>query len=311
MIFNSGSQWSYPYDGNPAPNTILNTYNCYTSLQTSLANGTVPVSSYTNTSYSGNYPSTSLYNVMANLHPYCGLYSGASKAPGYYNDGYPGNNAPGFGQIVTALQNSVLNQFHINFPIICTEFGQYDLPWSDYNNGVISNGDAYQYNLTGLSYPANPDYIVPTGVTLGTPYYIGYWINSSGQIVYGPPIVGYLEDCNELFVSHTAWAVRPNAGGSGNGIGCNPNTTGFGWQATQPDVFSGGYLYAGTDPDGSTSCSTNNGMYLISSANQLLNATYDSNIGGYTNRGANYLNGYQGSDFNYLFKNFYYTKNNV
>jgi len=48
-------------------------------------------------------------------------------------------------------------------------------------------------------------------------------------------------------------------------------------------VFSGGYTYAGTDPDGGSSCSTINGMFIISSSNQLLNSTYNS--GNYINAG--------------------------
>lgn len=308
MIFNNGAQWSYPYDGNPAPNTINNTYNCFTKLQSAIVNGTVPISSYTNTNYNGSYPVTSFNNIIANLHPYCGLYSGASKAPGYYNNSYSGNNQPGFGQIVSALQNPALSSFYISFPNISTEFGQYDLPWSAYNsNNIILNGSAYAYNLTNLNYPSNPPYIVPSGVTLGTPYYIGYWINSIGEIEYGPPIIGYLNDFNQLNVSFTVWAMRPNSGGSGNGIGCNPNTTGFGWGATQPDTFSGGFSYPGTDPDGSASCSTTNGMFIISSSNQLLNSTFNTSTGNYNNNGANNLNGYQGPDFNYLFTNYFYT----
>jgi hypothetical protein len=159
--------------------------------------------------------------------------------------------------------------------------------------------------LDSLDYPANPDYIIPSGVTLGTPYYIGYWINSSNTQEYGPPMIGYMNDFKELNISFTVWAFRINSGGSGNGDGCNPNTSGFGWTATQPDISSGGLSYPGSDPDGSVSCSLTLGANIISSSTQLLNASKGTS-NSYINFGANYLNGYQGVDFNYLFTKYFY-----
>jgi len=239
MLFNNNAQWSYPYDGNPAPNTILNTYNCFTKLQTSIEEGLITQIKYSKinkickcSKQKLNYISSLFYNVIANLHPYCGLYSGASKAPGYYNNIYPNNNQPGFGQIVSALHNQTLNYFYINFSIICTEFRQYDLSWSNYDSSnIIQDGSAYSYNLSNLNYPANPPYIIPSGVSLGSPNYIGFWIDSVGSINYGPPIIGYLNDFIELNISFTIWDMRPNSGGSGNGIGCNSRVTGYGWEA--------------------------------------------------------------------------------
>jgi hypothetical protein len=112
MNFNSGEQWSYDYPGNPNPNSILDTYNCFTELKNAIINGTVPVYQG-NTILNGNYPSSPFVNTIVNLHPYCGLYSGASKAPGYYNSVY-NTNKPGFGQIVAALQNTNFTQFYID-----------------------------------------------------------------------------------------------------------------------------------------------------------------------------------------------------
>jgi len=296
--------------------TIYNTYNCFTCLMDAITN-TNTNSGTTNqvviTPGGSSYFSAQEFNnCMMNLHPYCGLYSGATKAPGLYNiDGYGTYNAlPGFGQMLYCLQNSSFNNFYVPIPIICTEFGTYDLPWSAYYGTASSNPLTYCYNVSGsdtatingtsytnpnITYPNPPNYGVST-ITLGTPYYTGNWISSAtGNLVFGPPVIGYLEDINNFNVNFCIWAWRPNEGGNGNGYNYNQSST-YGWSATNPDIVSGTYSTPGnyiTSADGTFLNS------FVTSSTQSQTQDPEFTYGSITN------DPYNGMDFQYIFNNYF------
>jgi hypothetical protein len=329
MVFDTSStssQWD------STTNTInTNTYNGFTTLSDAIVDGAI----YLNSSQGapgGYFPATTFSNVMLNLHPYVGLYSGGNKHPGYYDASYyssnPTNNLTsstqivGFAQIVTALQTQGTN-FSMPNPIICTEFGQYDLPWGNWAT-PSTNPTTYQYSSQYFSVPANTVKLVASqGSTYGLPYYNGNYVDASGNNTAMPGIVGLYEDFKSLNISFCAWACRPNSGGNGfvstsyNTISWlvgNNNPYFFGWNqdtnawaAFQPDVITGcqdafiNYQFgetASTPPTYTPTSLPDEKLYLspISSANQDLNS-----ITAETNYGA------MGADFQYLIDNYYNT----
>ena len=215
---------------------ILNTYNSFTTLRDAII-----------TSKSSN----NLYNVIFNLHPYCGLYSGATKHAGYYDSYYyknpyvpsseinsstdqpkSGYTSPdiaiaGFGQICSALQEqdyfgkNTTSAFYLGYPLICTEFGNYDLPWGNYKTfptSQIQTDDeslkyAYSDNYFNVSYTSA--IVNQNGAIYGEPYYAGRYVDSSGKIYAIPGIIGYLTDFEKHNISFCLWAIRPNSGGDG------------------------------------------------------------------------------------------------
>lgn len=340
MIFDTSStssQW------NTSDNTInTSTYNGFTTLRDAIENGTVYLDSANPTG--GYFAEEHFTNVMLNLHPYIGLYSGGKKHAGYYDASYIGETdtsfnsttpIAGFAQIITALQTQGTN-FAMPFPIISTEFGQYDLPWGGWGNATPSTIPAtYQYSSQYFSVPANTVKLVESqGSTYGTPYYNGNYVDATGKSTAMPGIVGLMEDFASLNVSYCAWACRPNSGGnglvdlSGNGYNNDPvyeaiswlvpnNNPGptdsnyawtqdlNAWSAFQPDVITGcsnsyiNYQYGeapATAPSTKITSLPNATLYLAPIS--ISNQTLNTNSSE-TNWGA------MGPDFQYLIDNYY------
>jgi hypothetical protein len=314
MTFDTSAQW------NSATHTIkTDTYNGFTMLSDAIYNGSV----YNNSSQGalgGYFPATTFTNVMLNLHPYIGLYSGGNKHAGYYDTSYDTQIA-GFAQIITALQTQGTS-FSMPCPIICTEFGQYDLPWGNWSTAPSSDPTTYAYSSQYFEAPANTVELVKSqGSSYGTPLYNGNYINANGTNTAMPGIVGLFEDFKSLNVSFCAWACRPNSGGNGfistsnNAISWlvgNNNPYYFGWNkdfnawsAIQPDVITGcqdafiNYQYDETATSAPTyvpAALPDAKLFLepISSENQDLNS-----ITSQTNYGA------MGADFKYLIDKYY------
>ena len=272
FTFNSGDQWNYKYNGiSPTVvNTLKNTYNCFTCLRDSIQKN--------NNLYVID-PETKepcvkgiFQNVLLNCHPYSGLYSGASKIGGYYNpDLGDGNNIVGYAQIIKSFQDPTMSNFYMSNPQICTELGQYDLPWNNYGSSTAS--------IRKIDYTYPDNYKVKNNVTLGTPHYRGSWFDSKGIENIGPAIIPYFQNFISFNVSFTIWAWRPNSGGNGDGVGCNPYYKGSGWSALQPDFVAGSLAYSGEE-----SCNGKLGSQVITRKTQNFN---------------NML-GCQGPDFGYI-----------
>jgi len=309
----SSGQWD------SATNSInTNTYNCFTTLQQAIENGSV-YSSSSSGSAGGYFAPYSFFNVLLNLHPYVGLYSGGTKHGGYYDSSYDTPIA-GFAQILSALQTPG-TAFSMSNPIICTEYGGYDLPWSTYSTNPSTSQSDYTYSSTYFSSAYTPQYVSSIGSAYGTPYYNGNYVNASGVSTALPGIVGFLEDFMAFNVSFCAWALRPNSGGNGQlqstltanswlVADSNPyyyswNQDTNAWAAFQPDVICGSanaYPYfqdgeSATSPPSTSPSSMPNAAYslqLISSTNQNLSTSSAE-----TNYGAN------GPDFQYILDNYY------
>jgi hypothetical protein len=329
MNFNtsiSSSQWD------TTNNSIVNTYNCFTTLR-------------------DNIGSANFYNVMLNLHPYVGLYSGALKHPGYYDSSYYNATTnsttsttvpiPGFGQIVSALQNPSLTNFYMNCPIICTEFGQYDLPFSTYstNNTQPLQASQFTYPSSYISAPVSSPslYYFLGSNNYSTPYYNGNYIDASGNTIFVPGIIGYLMDFKSLNVSFCAWAIRPNSGGCGqiyanNSSFCsqnyligtdnqyyyswNPDYNA--WAAFQPDVTTGSWCSYPQQPTSGSIWDTTptnlippsvpNPNALPVSPTSTSPSPFSLQLISSTNQNistSTYNYGCQGADFEFIFNNYY------
>ena len=328
MNFNTTSgngQWD------TSTNSInTNTYNCFTTLSDNIQNGTIYTSSSDTSSY---FDKTNFYNVLINLHPYVGLYSGGLKHPGYYDESYFSDTSssslytsnipiPGFGQIVAALQ-TIGTSFYVGCPNICTEYGGYDLPWSSYSTSPTNSATSYQYSDAYFTSGETVNLVGQSNY--GLPYYNGNYVDASGNNSSVPGIIGYLTDFVNLNVSFCVWAIRPNSGGNGQIINSsgsysanswilsnnNPSNYSWGqdtnaWAAYQPDVICGSansYINfqngeSATSAPSTTLTPPSSTLYfsLISSSNQDLSGNTASN-----NYGSN------GADFQYIFDNFYNT----
>lgn len=300
-----------------------NTYNCFTTLRDNITNGTIYINSLDPSS--GYFSGYSFYNILLNLHPYVGLYSGASKHAGYYDPSYYSaiSNTtttnipiPGYAQIITALQTNN-TPFYVGCPNICTEYGGYDLPWSTYSTTPSTDATSYQYSS---DYFTNCNTVqVAGGISnYATPYYNGNYVNASGESIACPGIIGFLTDFINLNVSFSAWGLRPNSGGNGENLSSetanswlmgdnNPNYYSWSqdtnaWAASQPDVLCGcanAYINfqngeTATIQPNVTPIPPSDTLYftLISYTNQDLSSNT-------INYGAN------GADFQYIFDNFY------
>lgn len=277
--FTGGDQWNYYYEGiDPTiANTLKNTYNCFTCLRDAVENNN---DLYVKNPSGGNYSPIPFENILLNSHPYSGLYSGAMKLGGYHNptlNDDPNNNIPGYAQIISSFQNSSMNNFYMSSPHIVTEYGQFDLPWSDYSSGTTDK------TSSDFAYPDN--YKNPLNATLGTPYYNGTWYDENNVQNIGAAIIPYFHNFISFNVSFTVWAWRPNSGGIGDAIGCNTYAPGYGWAATQPDFVSGSFSYSGNVVNGN-GCAGTLQSQIISSTTQDLNL--EENLG------------CQGPDFAYL-----------
>ena len=304
--------------------TIYDTYNCWTCVMDAITNtNTNPGTTNQVVTSSGGstyFSAQNFNNCLINIHPYVGLYSGATKAPGLYNvDGYGTYNAlPGFGQLVSCLQNSSFTNFYMSTPIICTEFGSYDLPWSAFYGTASSNPLTYCYNVTGsdtatinnisytnpnIQYPNPPNQGSGT-VTLGTPYYTGNWISSAtGALTYGPPLLGYLEDFSTFNISFCIWAYRPNEGGNGSGAtdAYGFGVSDFGWSGTNPDIVSGTSTTVGnliTNAEGTYL----NSFVTTSTQSQTQYPEFENSSSAGAGSGTD---PYNGIDFQYVFNNYF------
>jgi hypothetical protein len=277
MICDTTSNSSLDWDSES--NTInTSAENCFTTLF-----------KYINSNQNALGVTDAVNNVMCNLHPYAGYYVGANKYPGWYDESYysltPGTTQPvytsltklpGFAQFLDALTTPGFN-YYVDFPLICTEVGQYDVPFNSY----AMDGLTKEYLPSDFRYP--PAYFSNTNPlwnytqnNYGTPFYNGNYIppkithSPSGYIPRNeeginnigiprpvPPIIGFMMDMRLFNCSFCVWAVRPNAGGNGsyqvqyNGCSSNGLTstvtnptyttwvTNSGWNATQPDATTG------------------------------------------------------------------------
>jgi hypothetical protein len=331
MVFNTttnNGQWD------TSSNSInTNTYNCFTQLQQAIEGGDIYLSS--SDPSGGNFNQYSFYNCLLNLHAYCGLYTGGQNHPGYYDATYyssdpSGNynsNIPyvGFGQITSALIDSSGSQFYMPFPMICTEFGQYDLPWSNYTDSSSNQAQTnYQYSSDYFAYGDTVTYVGGES-TYGTPYYNGNYVDASGITTTCPGNVGYLTDFNNLNISHCAWALRPNSGGDGAityvsnnyapnswligdnnpdyyNWGQNPNA----WSGVSPDIICGSANAYVNFQDSETAYippeNTPTIMPDSSFCLQVIGYNNNQNVSTTTiNYGAN------GADFQYIIDNYYNT----
>jgi hypothetical protein len=325
MNFNTSlnnGQW------NSSTNSISNTYNCFTKLRDSIG-------------------SNNFYNVILNLHPYVGLYSGALKHPGYYDPSYNVQIA-GFGQIVSGLHNPSLTNFYMNCPIICTEYGQYDLPFSTYSTNNIQplNPVLFQYPNTYIqANGTNPSlYYFLGSSSYGSPMYNGNYVDISGNVIYVPGIIGYLNDFISLNVSFCAWAIRPNSGGCGQlysgssgtfysqnflmgtdniyYYGFNPDVNA--WAAFQPDIATGCWCAYPQQPSSAiyptlfstTPTSTSSPSIPINNPGTptTINNAYSLQLIGGNNQNlstSTFNFGCQGADFQFIFDNYYNTTPNL
>lgn len=305
-----------------------NTYNCFTTLSNAITSGTI----YKNSSdiSQGYFSSTNFNNVLLNFHAYVGLDSGGYTHPGYYDESYysttPNNTTTsgqpiaGFAQIVSGLQTTGLS-FSMNYPIICTEYGGYDLPWSTYSTTPSTDATSYRYSSDYFSNGLTVDLV---GISnYGTPYYNGNYVDASGTSIAYPGIVGFLTDFKNFNISFCAFSARPNSGGNGEIIesssasysanswllsNLNPsyptwNQDTNAWAAYSPDVLCGSanaYINfqngesATTPPALPIPTVPSAALYLslISYSNQDLSSNT-------INYGAN------GADFQYILDNFY------
>jgi hypothetical protein len=334
MKFNmTNGQW------NTDTNTInTGTYNCFTTLRDDITNGKIYKNS-TNPK-EGCYDAIVPNNILINLHPYIGLYSGGTKHGGYYDDMYTtddeyatseiavaGFAIAGFAQIIDALQGD--DTFSMNCPIICTEFGGYDLPWSTFSTTPSSNRLDYTYSEDYKTKSGTSKLIESQSSKYGKPTYNGRYIDLVGNVSFCPGIVGFLYDFKKLNVSFCAWAVRPNSGGNGNisntdhattysadGMVMSDNNPPYyvylkdlnGWAAIQPDVICGSanspinILPISDDP---TPTET---KYPVGFSQMPYNEFTLALIGDNKNQDLSTTNinyGANGADFKYIFDNFY------
>lgn len=276
---NSSPNWDI------SSNTIITTsQNCFTTLINYINNNQTLLGITSNTN-----------NIMCCLHPYAGFYSGGSKHPGWYDSTYYSSTQtvtdisgsqsspvytsstpiPGFAQFLDALTTiDSSSSYYVDFPIICTEIGQYDLPFSNY----AIYGPSGEYNASNLIYP--PEYFSTSNIlwnysstVYAVPFFNGNYVPpqvsstpsgflpSSKSSMPVPAIIGFLMDIKLYNCSFSCWAIRPNAGGNGtyqtnstnNGYVSNSYISGInnptyttwanssGWSATQPDVTTGSW----------------------------------------------------------------------
>jgi hypothetical protein len=275
---------------------IKNTYNCFTKLRDAVIGGTVvnPNSQY--------YTYNTFDGVIANLHPYAGFFNTtggeAQKNPGFSNISYQLQLADYLLALTQgkSRHNTDVPNFQIMFPIICTEYGQYNLPWSNWTTGnsVYNSGhstDPNSYLISGKAYT-------------------GQFYNQSLVETVGPALVGMHIDYQNYNISFTCWACRPN--------GNWDNYGGYEyWNPNQPDAMIGN-CYIGTEGYTNTtgpirliSCSD-----FSSTANphqpnysNCYNDACPSNGIGSGQTGSTNVDGYQtggtGADFLYLFNTYY------
>ena len=272
MLCDTTSNSSENWDN--TTNTIITTsQNCFTTLINYINNNQTLLGITSDTN-----------NIMCCLHPYAGFYTGAQKYPGWYDPSYYSANPstitpqytsstplPGFAQFLDALTTSNTT-YCVDFPIICTEIGQYDIPFNNYANA----GQSQTYTASNFQYPSeyfsnsNPLYYYNSD-NYGLPYFNGNYIPAqvsstpSGflpPIVSSmpvPPIIGYLMDIQLYNCSFSIWAIRPNTGGNGSyqvsNNSCvsnnlistinNPSYSSWisnsGWSGGQPDATTGSW----------------------------------------------------------------------
>lgn len=230
-----------------SPVSFLSTYNCWTKLNDAIISGKIPVldnngntiqvvnSSGDNEVQTFANSSNGLTGVIANMHPYSNSYC---KFPGYmYNttnsdtSSSPNNGGeePSLCNFLEALvygtnpsytssgettytytTSQDYTSFQISFPIICTEFGMYNLPWI---SSVSSDSTSYT-----TSYMNNPVVNQPpssnwTGIETTVPgnyNYYGEYYSAGGTATSAPFIVGYFENFQTFNISYTIWVLEPN-----------------------------------------------------------------------------------------------------
>jgi hypothetical protein len=313
-------------------NSINNTYNCFTKLRDSIVSS-----------------GWEFKSIMIGLHPYSGLYTGGGKHPGFYDSSYYSENPSGnlqsntqiagFGQLFSALQNPSLTNFYMSCPIICTEFGQYDLPFSTYATNQSLPATSFQYPDSYLNANAsNPSlYYFLGSSSYGKPYYNGNYVDANGNNMALPAIIGYLKDFKYHNVNFCVWAVRPNAGGCGQvystGNGSNDSLNYLisnnniyynswvldynAWGASQPDVTTGSWCSYPQRPVAGSIWSTTPTSTIAPTA--PINATppantvtpnnnYTMQLIGSSNQdvsSSTYNYGCQGPDFQYILSEYF------
>jgi len=214
-------------------------YNCWTKLNESIKNGSIPIMDISAKLTGKLYDKDpdGLKSVIANIHPYSNKYT---KFPGYmYNttntdvtkwpnngqqDSKEGNpNLCNFLQALLRGSNpyyididptapykaslSDCTKFQISFPLIFSEFGMYNLPWI--NSNSYSYTESYKENPNSVSQGTPDDW---TGIqsTISTTYYHGRIVDQYGNETNLPMIVGYFENLKSFGVSYTIWSLVPS-----------------------------------------------------------------------------------------------------
>jgi hypothetical protein len=228
-------------NGTTVPNTfITNTYgsgdlcyNCFTKLNQAVISGSIPVldtsGNLTGSLYANN--SSGLTGVISNIHAYTN--SGYSNYPGYmYNTTNTdvttcpnnGNQQPALANFLQALTQGTnpdytsfdspastgtvdCSDFQISFPIISTEYGQFNLPWI--NSSGTTYTSLYNQDPSSVSQGTSSDwYGVQT--TLNTTYYCGEYYDENGVATNAPFNVGLYETFNQFNVSYLIWVLSPS-----------------------------------------------------------------------------------------------------
>ena len=275
-------------------NQMLNTYNCFTKLQEAVTTGSVSMPS------EGKYTYNTFDGIIANLHPYAGFFN---------TTGGESQKNPGFSNIAGTLQlsdyllalttgtrrnNSSVNSFKINIPIICTEYGQYNLPWSDWTTGISVYNSNHSTN--------------PTNYLISGKAYTGQFYDQSLVATAGPALVGMHIDFKTYHVSFTCWACRPN----GNWDEYKAYEY---WNPNQPDAMIGNCYQSGLNTTGLIrliSCNDFAQPNLSNCYSNYINTSgysIECPINGIGTNPQMQVDGYQtggtGADFLYLFNTYY------
>lgn len=285
--------------------TIYDTYNCFSQFKDSVGK--------------------KFSNVIFSIQPFIGLHHGVYNSPGLYNTTYSKynedgtlntpTNIPGLGQIFKCLQNKSFELFSISNPIMCSEFGSFDLPWNNYSSTDINDNPLlYSYNISGvdkltiytetgpvnyinplIKYPNPPNNSYTIPINIQSPYYNGTWINSNtNELMFSPSVIGYYNDFEQFNISSCLYSWRPNSSGNGNALGCDDSTNG--WAATNCDLVAGSSQYSGDN--------INNPCGMTDVESEIINFNITKNTQNSTFPYNSIISPYNGPNVQYILDNF-------
>jgi len=290
-ILSAAEEYAYfTYDNyvDTTTNKMLNTYNCFTKLNDNIQAGLV-----TNPN-GGFYASQTLNGVIANLHAYSGfftttnsnIYAKKYKNPGYGNINNDSNTSIiQIADILLALTTGKTNygddvsQFKINFPIMFTEYGQYNLPWGNYSTVPSTN---------------------PVDYTLPDKIYPGYYYDKDYNKIVGPALVGMNTDFDNFNISYTLWGCRPNGEWSYDEYYESYEY----WNPNQPDTMIGNCNTV-DNSTGPLRLLTQEDFAQPTLNNCYTNSCPPNGISSAPPDASGYQTGGTGADFLYLFNNYF------